>query len=256
MEMKRIIPILAALALSVGAGAVNYSTDFEADAVGTLPDGWYLATPWGDWAPGPITAAVQAAPGGGQALKVVWGTDWESYGASSGETGYTLDMTGLDPENSILSVSYDFNKVNWRVWQMFGDQTYVPPGGIHMNDDPNKPNWMYVGRDGGDTPDLSDVPENMWIHVESTFDSATNQWNTSVGWTGGGGNFNGISENAIAGQYWFGGWAFQSTMDAAPIPPGGQYFNSLFIDNFSFEVIPEPAALMLLGVGVLALRRR
>ncbi len=257
--MKHLIVLATALALTTGAYAVGYNSDFEADAPGTLPVGWYVFTPWGDFAPGPVTASVQAAPGGGQALMVEWGTDWASYGASSGEAGYTLDMTGLDPEDSILSVSYDFYKENYRVWQVFGDQSYFPPGGIHMNDDPAKPNEMAIGTEdyANAALHLYDVPENMWVHVESMFDSATDAWTTTVSYpTGsGGGTFNGTSTNAIAGEYWFGGWAFQVTMDAAPAVP---YDNALYIDNFAFEVVPEPSLLALLGLGAIAVlgRRR
>jgi hypothetical protein len=238
--------------------ADSYSTDFESDTPGTLPAGWYITTPWGDWAPGPITAEVGAAPGGGQALCVQWGTDWASYDASSGETGYTMDLGGMDPTTASMHVEYDFYKENWRVWQVFGDQSWFPPGGVHMNDDPTKPNWMYVGRDGGDTADLDDVPESAWIHVESDFDAATDAWTTTVSYaTGsGGGTFEGASENDVVGEIWFGGWAFRSTMDMEPSPPGGTYENVLYIDNFALTVIPEPAALALLALGGLALLRR
>jgi hypothetical protein len=235
----------------------TYMTDFEGDAPGTLPAGWYVATPWGSWADGPITAEVAAAPGGGQALEVVWGTDFASYAAaaSSGETGYTLDMSGIDGANAQMHVEFDFWKENWRVWQVFGDQTWFPPGGLHMSDDPLKPNWMYVGRDGGTTADLSDVPGGAWIHVEMDFDSSTDAWSTTVSYASGsgGGTFNGTSANDIAGECWFGGWAFQSTMDMAPAVP---YDNVLYIDNFLFTVVPEPSSLVLLAVAGLAVRRR
>lgn len=259
--MKRIIPIAAAILVVSLAGAAEYVNDFEGETIGSLPDGWYLATPWGEWAPGPITADVQPGPTGGQALKIVWGTDWASYGASSGETGYDIDMTGIDGADAIMTFSYDFWKENWRVWQVFGDQSWFPPAGIHMNDDPGKPNEMAIGTDDYGAPDhLFDVPAGAWVHVEGTYNSATGDWQADVSYQSGtgGGLFGGTYDtpNPIAGEFWFGGWAFQSTMDAEPVPPGGTYDNALYIDNFAFSVIPEPAALALLALGGLLLRRR
>ena len=241
------------------AFAVGYSTDFEGAGIGTLPAGWYLFTPWGDWAPGPITADVQAAPGGGKALCIVMGTDWGTYGASSGEAGYTMDMTGIDGSMATLEYSYDMWLTNWRVWRMAGDQSSFPPGGLHMNDDPLRPNQMHVGEDQVPA-ELLDVPEGAWIHVDTVFDAATDAWTTTVSYaTGsGGGIFNGANTNDVVGEIWFGGWAFQSTMDAAPVPPGGVYDNVWYIDNFSMGVtpIPEPGLLALCGLGILALIRR
>ena len=254
--MKKALVLMMACALVGGAGAATYSTDFEGDAVGTLPAGWYLATPWWDGAPGPVTSEVAAAPGGGQAQKVVWGTDWASYGASSGETGYTLDIGAVDPANSTMTVSYRFYKQNWRIWQVFGDQSWFPPAGIHMNDDPNNPNAMVVGTDDYNSTDkLTNVPENTWINVSSTYNSGTGEWSTAVMWPTGGGVFGGTyaTPNDIVGEYFFGGWAFQSTMDAGG---GVSYDKALYNDNFAITVIPEPASLLLLALGTLALRRR
>lgn len=249
--MKRFAAVLVLAGLAGTAVGGMYSNNFDAEAPGTLPAGWYLATPWGDWAPGPITAAVAAAPGGGNALKVVWGTDWASYDASSGETGYNIDLTGIDPEAASYQISYDFYTTNDAVWMMFGQQWGFPPAGaVHMNDDPAKPGHMDVG----DQPSaLTDVPLSAWVSVTQLFDSATNAWTTTISYTSGsgGGVFNGLSTDPIANQYWFGGWAFKSTMDNS----GGVYANELFIDNFSVNVVPEPAAALLLLAG-LALRRR
>lgn len=256
--MKKALFTAMALLMVVPAMAVDYSTDFEADAAGTLPAGWYLATPWGDWAPGPITAGVEAAPGGGQALKVVWGTDWASYGASSGETGYTMDVTGIDTANGELTVSYDMYRENWGVWMMFGDQSGLAPAGIHMNDDPGKPNHGVVGTtDYAQTQYLmTDMPEAAWIHFEATYNSGTGDWMTTVSYTSGsgGGTFSGTyaTPAEIAGEYWFGGWAFQSTMDAG----SGVYDNALYIDNFSMTVTPEPTSLLLISLAGLFIRRR
>ena len=263
MRKLSVLTIVSLLCFAGSAFAVGYSNDFEVEPVGSLPVGWYLLTPWGDWAPGPITASVQAAPGGGQALEVVWGTDWTNYGASSGETGYTLDTTGYKGGPAVLKVEYDFWKENWRVWQVFGDQSWFPPGGIHMNDNPAGPNEMYVGRDGPAPPDLADVPESAWVHVSGVYNDSTGLWQTSVTYAGGsgGGVFGGTyaTPNTIVGEYYFGGWAFKSTMDAAPVPPGGEYDNVLYIDNFSLSVVPEPGTISLVGaglIGLLALRRR
>ncbi len=253
--MKRTIPCAAVLLVCGSLLGANYVNNFEAEALGTLPAPFTVATPWGDWAPGPVTAEVAAAPGGGQAMKVVWGTDWANYGASSGELDCTLDMTGIDPATAILSVSYDFYKQNWRVWQVFGDQSWFPPGGLHMNDNPTLPNEMVVGTDdyNNTTQHLYDVPENAWVHVASAYDAGTGVWQTAVtyGSGTGGGTFGGTyaTPNPVAGQYWWGGWAFQSTM-------GGQDENVLYIDNLNFGVTPEPASLLLIGLAALVLRRR
>ncbi len=250
-----IMTIVVAAALS--AQAVVLENDFEGETPGTLPAGWSVASPWGEWAPGPAFAEVASAPGGGQALKFWLGTDWAQYGASSGEVD-TPYLTVNDPANDKLSIVFDMWKENWRTWQVAGDQTWFPGGGIHMNDNPAGPNEMYVGRDGPAPADLTDVPEAEWIHVEMFFDAATDYWETSVTYPSGSGGatFSGTNSNDIAGQFWFGGWAFKSTMDAAPTPPGGVYDNVVYIDNFRMEIVPEPVTLSLLGFAGLALLRR
>jgi hypothetical protein len=249
-----LVPILI-LAGAVAASAVVLEDDFESTAIGALPAGWGVVTPWGDWAPGPVTAEVAASPTGGQALMFVLGTDWGSYGASSGEVQTPFLAVG-DPANDKLSIQFDMWKENWRTWQMLGDQSSVPV--IHMNDNPAGPNEMYVGRDGPAPADLADVPESEWVSIDMAFDAATDAWEYSVNYASGsgGGTFNGTSDAEIAGQFWFGGWAFQTTMSADPVPPGGEFDNVVYIDNFRMEVVPEPATMTLLGLAGLALLRR
>jgi len=247
------------LVIVVPTFAASYIDDFEGATPGTLPAGWTLFTPWGDWAPGPVYAEVATAPTGGQALKFVQGTDWANYGASSGEIDYTFDMTGIDPNNALMHYEFDMWKENWLTWQMAGDQSYFPPGGIHMNDNPSLPGNMFVGQDS--SPNLNDVPERAWIHVVMDYNSATKVWTTTVSYPGGsgGGTFTGTSTNPVAGQFWFGGWAFKSTMDAG----GGVYDNAVYLDNIVFSVqnIPEPGSMLalasgLLGLGGFIIRRR
>lgn len=269
--MKLLILLALGVMLAAPVVADSYSNDFEGDTPGELPDDWYLATPWGDWAPGPIEAYVDMRPDGrGQALKIVWGTDWGQYGASSGEVGYTLGAPA-DPQMALLTYEYDFYKWHWGVWQVTGDQSWFPPGGLHMNDnatpDPPPPDGdprgeMFVGRDGPWPADLHDVPELEWVHVETVFNSMTDEWMTRVSYPGGGGDlFEGLSENGIAGEWFFGGWAFKSTMDQwAEYYGEGNYDNYVYIDNFaiSVELIPEPGTLFGFAsvLGLLALRRR
>ena len=76
------------------ASAALLEEDFEAVTPGALPDGWTLVTPWGDWAPGPVTAEVAASPTGGQALMFVHGTDWASYGAGKYTQGFCRSASG------------------------------------------------------------------------------------------------------------------------------------------------------------------
>jgi hypothetical protein len=254
-----LVPILV-LSGAVAVSAAILEEDFESTAIGALPAGWTVATPWGDWAPGPVTAEVAASPTGGQALMFVHGTDWGSYGASSGEVD-TPFIAVSDPATDKISIQFDMWKENWRTWQVAGDQAWVnsfPGAAIHMNDNPAGPNEMYVGRDGPAPADVPDAPESEWISVSLYYDAATGQYSNSVSYASGsgGGTFTGTDDNEIAGQFWFGGWAFQSTMDAAPTPPGGEYDNVVYIDNFRMETIPEPATMTLLGLAGLALLRR
>ena len=159
-----------------------------------------------------------------------------------------------------MSVSYDMWIENWRVWRVAGDQSWEPPAGWHQNDGPTDPNTMVFGTtDYATTDKLTDVPEGEWIHFEATYDFATGNWQTSVSYTSGsgGGVFSGTyaAPNEIACEYFIGGWAFKTTMDAAPSPPGGTYENALYIDNFDLycECIPEPGTLSLIGAGLLGL---
>jgi hypothetical protein len=256
MKRFRISVLMLALCVAGTTFATSYLNNFEAESIGTLPAGWTVIG-WGDWAPGPLTANVQAGPTGGQALKLVLGTDWANYGASSGEAHYTMaGGAGV----STMSVSYDMWIENWRVWRIAGDQSWVPPAGWHQNDSPADPNTMVVGTDDyGSANKMTDVPEDAWIHFEASYDSASGNWQTTVSYAGGGGGgaFSGTyaTPNAIAGEYFIGGWAFQSTMDASPTPPGGTYENALYLDNFAltYGEIPEPGTLSMFVLGLLGL---
>lgn len=256
--MKKLNLLILAIIVSMAGTtfAVSYFNDFESESIGSLPTGWYTIG-WGDWAPGPLIANVQAGPTGGQALKLVWGTDWASYGASSGEAGYTMPGGA---GATTMSVSYDMWFENWRVWRVAGDQSWVPPAGWHANDSPADPNTMVVGTDDYGSPNkMTDVPEGAWVHFVATYNSATGDWQTIVSYGGGsgGGTFSGTytAPNPIAGEYFIGGWAFKSTMDANPTPPGGTYDNALYIDNFSltYGEIPEPGTISMLVLGLLGL---
>jgi hypothetical protein len=255
--MKRTLLLALSMATSSSVFAVVYTNDFESDTTGVLPTGWTSAG-WGDFAPGPISGTVETAPTGGQALKISWGTDWASYGASSGELDYTFNMTGIDPSKSIFHYEYDMYKSNWRVWQVSGDNTWFPPAGIHMNDEPTNSNKMVVGTDDYSKTGqmLTDVPENAWIHVVMDFNSETDAWQTAISYDSGsgGGLFSGTSTNDVLGQFCFGGWAFKSTMDNG----GGVYDNAVYLDNIKLSVnpVPEPATLSILGIGALAMMLR
>lgn len=255
---KMLIPvILLAGALAVSAAVLE--ENFEATPLGALPAGWSMITPWGDWAPGLAYAEVAPSPTGGQALKFWHGTDWASYGGSSGQVNSPALAVG-DPTNDKILIEFDMWKENWRTWQVFTDITsWFPAAGLHMNDDPNKPNYMFVGRDGPDPADLMDVPEAEWVRVSLYYDAETGVYSNVISYASGsgGGTFTGVSDKDIGGQFRFGGWAFKTTMDAAPTPPGGNYDNAVYIDNFRMQVIPEPTTMALLGLaGVALLRRR
>jgi hypothetical protein len=257
--VRLVIFATLAFAFAAPAFAASYSNDFEGEAVGTLPAGWYEAQ-WWDSGAGLVHGTVQAAPGGGQALAIVWETDWAlGYDNSNGEVGYTLGVGG---DSAQLHYEYDMWRYNWAIWVATGDQTWFPPGGLHMNDNPDVgPNHMFVGRDGPEPPDLTDVPEGDWVHVVTDFDAATDQWVTTISYGGGsgGGVFTGMSDVPVVGQWWMGGWAFQSQMDTW-INRGfyTSYENVIYIDNFMVSVVPEPATLLGFAsvLGLLALRRR
>ena len=260
-EMKHLAIVAVALALAAPAFGAGYSNNFDSETPGTLPAGWNIIS-WGGY--GPVTAVVAPEPGGGtgQALKLVWGTDWASYGASGGDVQSPL-LAPADPTTASLRYEFDLWKENWRVWQASGDNSWFPPGGVLTNDNPAGPNWMYVGRDDSNPPaDLTDVPEAAWVHIVMSYNASTGVWATSVtyGGGGGGGAFTGTATSLVAGQFDIGGWAFKSTMDASPRPPGGIYDNATYIDNFSMEVtdVPEPSSLLALGgvLPALALLRR
>ncbi len=231
--------VLSAALLCAPAFGVSYSNDFEGDTIGLLPldPGWYIFTPWGDWAPGPVTATVEAGPTGGKVLSVVWGTDWGSYSASSGEVGYTMAGAELDTR---ITVEYDFWVENTGIWEMFGDQASGPLVGGHLNDDNTKRDWMYVGRDdgSGDPADITDIPQAAWIHYEGTYDKITGVMDSTVSFTGGSGGFTQHLEGLTADiqfEYWWGGWAFdwQMLLGNEGTPREGTYDHALYIDNFT-----------------------
>lgn len=257
--MKYIVMLVLLIALAAPAFATTtYSNDFESDALGTLPTGWSLSGSWGEFAPGPVTAEVVAGPTGGQAIKIVFGTDWASYGSSSGELD-SPTFAPADGQNAAFRYEYDFRKENWAIWQQAGDQIYAA-GSIAASDESTAAGQLTVGGQGP----LTNVPEASWIHVINEFNSATDVWTTKVTYAGTEHTFTGISTEPVYGQFWFGGWAFQSTMDTGT----GGYANAIYLDNFSMSItdaptpsVPEPGSLAALlcgmvGLGGFATRRR
>jgi len=107
---------------------------------------------------------------------------------------------------------------------------------------------------------LTDCPLDEWMHVETTFNAATDQWTTSVSYTSGsgGGTFSGTNAEDVTGEIFWGGWFFEYIADGwDPVV----YENAWYIDNFSVSVtpIPEPSVFLLASLGLpalLALRRR
>lgn len=252
--MRGALVTLAVVALAIPAFAVDYSNNFESETIGTLPAGWSVVTPWGSWAPGTITAEVAAAPGGGQAMKVVWDTDWaNNTGAASGEVDCNIDLGGLDGNTAVMTASYDFYNVSDRVWQWFNDNG-TGTANLQMGDDPGSDGAMNVN----DAAALTDVPINAWVHVCQSINAGTGDWAVIVSYSGGsgGGTFFGTADpsaTSLIGQYSWGGWMFQLQSDAAPAVP---YDNGLYVDNFCISYTPEPASLLILGLGGLLLRRR
>ncbi|MBN2446866.1 MAG: PEP-CTERM sorting domain-containing protein [Phycisphaerae bacterium] len=249
--MKHVLAMLAVIALVSGATAFTYSTDFETDTVGSMPAGWYIATPW--WDVGTVTGGVADAPGGGQAMKLEWGTEWANYDFTSGEVGYTGDMTGQDLTTAVMTAEYDFYNVSDRVWQMFADQG-SGVGNINLEDAPEADGRALVNGVAA----LTDVPIGEWVHVTHTLNAGTGAWQTAISYGSGtgGGTFSGTEDPSgitLMGEYWFGGWMFKLQSDA---DPAVAYDNGLFIDNFSLAVTPEPTSMLLFGLAALVLRRR
>jgi hypothetical protein len=125
-----------------------------------------------------------------------------------------------------------------------------------MNDNPNGPGQMYVGQDA--TVTLLDVP-SAWVHVVQEFDAGTNAWTARVSYASGsgGGTFTGTNENDIIGDFFYGGWAFQTTMDDGYGVGQGVYENAIYVDNVSLSIentqVPEPTGLLALASGLAGL---
>jgi MYXO-CTERM domain-containing protein len=244
----------------------SYSTDFESDTIGLLPldPGWYLSGPWWDIRP-LASATVEAGPTGGQVLSVQWQTTFPEGqpSFSSGEVGYT--MPGAVPGAGLtVAVEYDFWVENTGIWQTFGDQGSGPLVGGALNDNNDKRDWMYVGRDdgSGDPADITDIPDGAWVHYEGAYDKSTGVMDSTVSFTGGSGGFvqqlTGRVDN-INCEYWWGGWGYDFQMLAGNVGTAreGTYDHALYIDNFAMTcTVPEPGIFLLAGLGLLALIRR
>jgi hypothetical protein len=182
-----------------------------------------------------LSAVLLCAPAlGSQALKLSFENNWDVHtdNYSNGFVTGPLLNSG-DPANDTLTMEFDLYKDNWRAWQLVGDNDAdMPVGGVHLNDNPGHEGEAWINSyESANPPDLTDWPVEEWIHVSTTFNSATDTWSATYTYGGTDHNFNGTNEHDIAPQFFFGGWMYKSQLDRVGADGGPFTESVLWLDN-------------------------
>ncbi len=242
--MKYLNAAIAALLCTAGFASAEMLYDsggFESFAPGALDaqDAWTAGSTAGGTAP--VVFAGSPAIGQ-QAVRLAVG---DTQGDASTMTHLIPTLTGADLENSIVTVQYDIHRQGaflqnmWWWWLDAGTPTY----GLQWDAGPTLPNGWNPGAGQAATV------QGRYATIKMVWDFSQDK---AFSWYDGNLVDNGL---AITDITVLTGWQINFAHESG----SGTGADVAYIDNFSIsrEVVPEPASLGLLALGLgLVLRRR
>lgn len=178
---------------------------------------------------------------------------------TTGSVGFVLDQTiNMTTVGTQARIAFDFKTVGGRI-----DMGFLPAFSLadgtskYILDNISKAsisqNGMYSLNNGvlnsaGDGNDLR-YEDGVWYHWEMTITRAATSFDYSV-------DLRQRSDNVSLGVLNITGGAIDRQYLAEMATWGSASAGAIHIDNFTMELVPEPASLSMLGLGALALRRR